>query len=138
MATPLITAFAAHLKRWQAQPFVFGTADCVAFTVDWIDTQRGTHFTARVEREWRTRPFRDLRMLAEPGKLRAAVEAVLGPPDEGAQSKLGDVVMFRTPDDKEAIGVAGERLVYGPSEHGIAAVAQTGRLTAVWPLEWIS
>lgn len=137
MDANLENAFAEHLHRWRDQPFVLGTADCVVFTVAWIDAQRGTHLTMQVEREWRGRPFRELRTLAQPGKLRAAVEAVIGPPDEGTQCKLGDVVMFNTAEGKEAIGVAGERLVYGPSNHGIGAVAQTGRLTAVWPLEWI-
>lgn len=138
MSSELEAALAAHLQRWMHQPFVFGTADCVAFTASWIDGQRGTNYAVRVERQFRGLPFREVRLFAEPGRLRAAVTTMLGEPAGVEEVKLGDPVMFDNGEGKETLGVAGETLAYGPDAHGIGALPLAGRVRAVWPLERIA
>jgi len=134
---PIEAALTAHLLRWEGKPFAFGTADCVNFTVDWIDAQRGTSFGTQTALQYRALPFRELRMLGEPGRLRAAVIDALGAPSDTLTPKAGDVVLFLTGEGKEALGVAGEALLYGPDRNGLSGIAQAQRVTAVWPLERI-
>ena len=131
----LRAAFTAHLNRWMAVSFDFGTYDCVAFTVEWIDAQRGTNFDRTVAQKFRGLPFREVRVLAEQGRLQAEVLRVLGSPHPVAP-KLGDVVMFRNQRGQETVGLAGETLVYGLGERGIGGLPLS-TVTLVWPLEGI-
>jgi hypothetical protein len=139
-------AFHAHLEVWRRRGYRPGTADCVHFTTEWIDSQCGTHYTEIVALEFRTRPLRDLCAFAKPGKLRGSVIQMLGAPLVDVPPKLGDVVMLQLPEDmpgdpvnsgKEMVGVAGEMMAYGPMLNGVGA-RPISIVNAVWPLERIT
>jgi len=127
-------AFTAHLKRWMAYSFEFGTHDCVAFAVEWIDAQRGTKFAYRIDSEFRCRPFRELRTLVETDRLKDEVIKVLGEPRQDSRPHLGDVVMYHNGVNRITLGLAGEDMVYGPDRHGMSALLLKDRLLSWWPL----
>jgi hypothetical protein len=126
--------FTEHLLKWQNQPFAMSTADCVAFTVDWIDAQRGTKLAARIGSEFRCLPFRELRTLVETDRLKDEVIKVLGEPRQDSRPHLGDVVLYHNGVNRITLGLAGEDMVYGPDRHGLSGLLLKGRQMGWWPL----
>jgi hypothetical protein len=137
MSEDLGMALAAHLRRWAARDFDLGTVDCVAFTTEWIDAQRGTHYTELVQRRFRSLTFTELRVYAEPGRLLREICGVLGAPLGALTPKLGDAVVFANGLRRDTFGVAGAELVYSPDARGVGGFAAAGRVVAVWALEGI-
>lgn len=121
----------AFLREWEAVPFDWRGAHCMAFCADWLERATGSAPTAM-----RTSGVMACqRELKRRGGYLQALTGELGAPIAGRMAQLGDVVLVRLPRVRgratHALGVCVGAQVVAPGFGGLTAVPVT-EAEAAW------
>ena len=109
---------AAHLHAARARPFCWGTHDCCTFAADAVHAITGWDYMASL----RARYFSGLqaaRVLREGGGLRQMVSDRMGPMVRATHATRGDVVVFDTQRNGEALGICVGAQFAAPAAWGL-------------------
>lgn len=124
-----------YLWNHQRSTFQYGYNDCGTFTCRWVDSELGTDYL----RTLRNRCVRGglvkyLQRVGSPGGYASIVKEFCGLDGTAGPGKLGDVALFRQPDERLTLGVQTIRLVHAPDSEGLAAF-DSSRIVEHWSLE---
>lgn len=100
-----------------AEPFAWGSNDCVLFAADAVCAMTGTDPVAHVRGQWDSQ-LSAARAIARMGGLQAAADALGLEPIPPLYAQRGDVVLHRR-DGIEAIAICLGNNLAGPSESGL-------------------
>lgn len=127
------TRLAAVVREHQAQPFAWGTNDCVTFAADCVLAATGVDRIADVRTAWKD-DRQAMRLLAEKGGLFKAVADRLGPPmSTPALAQPGDVGISMQ-GAREALCVCGGVNWHMPAEQGLATLT-VDQVVCAWRCE---
>jgi len=126
-----------HCSNWAGVPFVLGRTDCMHFVTRWIDSEsnRATQLEKTAQEELGyTTVLGYMRVVEKAGGMEALAKQYFGHPlNSVGDAQLGDIAVFKTLEDQDALGIICGPVVLAVGMEGVWATG-IDRVVSAWEL----